>query len=72
MPNCGMQKWDVNGESCCGLFAEVPISRGEAVRLVYALSKSKAKWYHSGTDKSGRIWSSSGGGLGQRYIYIEI
>ncbi|KAG6964553.1 hypothetical protein JG687_00005907 [Phytophthora cactorum] len=38
-----MQKWDVNGESCCELFAKVPISRGEVVRLVHVPSKYKAK-----------------------------
>ncbi|KAF1784030.1 hypothetical protein GQ600_12680 [Phytophthora cactorum] len=43
MPNCGMQKWDVNGESCCELFAKVPISRGEVVRLVHVPSKYKTK-----------------------------
>lgn len=38
-PNSEMCKWDVNGEVCCGLFAKVPMSRGEEITFTYAPSK---------------------------------
>ncbi|KAG3193457.1 hypothetical protein C6341_g1 [Phytophthora cactorum] len=42
IPNCEMQKWDVNGDSCCGLFGKVPIPRGEEVTFASTPPKSKA------------------------------
>ncbi|KAE9107671.1 hypothetical protein PF005_g13993 [Phytophthora fragariae] len=30
-PNAELQKWDVNGETCCGLFARADILRGEEI-----------------------------------------
>ncbi|KAG3066225.1 hypothetical protein PI125_g23901 [Phytophthora idaei] len=42
MPKCEMQKWGVNGDSCCGLFGKVSIPRGEEVTFASTPPKSKA------------------------------
>lgn len=34
-PNCGVEKWDVNGEERCGIFARRDIHTGEEVTFDY-------------------------------------
>ncbi|KAG1695631.1 hypothetical protein DVH05_019370 [Phytophthora capsici] len=35
-PNCTLERWNVNGEICCGLFAASPIERGTELTFYYA------------------------------------
>eukprot|EP00644_Phytophthora_capsici_P011206 jgi/Phyca11/110370/e_gw1.18.726.1 len=35
-PNCTLERWNVNGEICCGLFAALPIERGTELTFFYA------------------------------------
>ncbi|KAG6946846.1 hypothetical protein JG688_00015809 [Phytophthora aleatoria] len=45
-----MCKWDVNGDSCCGLIGKVPIPRGEEVTFASTPPKSKVTlyWHYGG------------------------
>lgn len=34
-PNCKVERWQVNGEICCGIFAKEQISAGEEITIDY-------------------------------------
>ncbi|OWZ16083.1 hypothetical protein PHMEG_00010178 [Phytophthora megakarya] len=37
-PNCVLERWDVCGETCCGLFARVDIASGDEITFDYGAS----------------------------------
>jgi hypothetical protein len=43
-----MQKWEVNGERCCGLFANQSIARGDEITFKYSqlFDKRTVRKYH--------------------------
>jgi SET domain-containing protein len=34
-PNCTVERWEVGGETCCGLFAKQDISQGEEITISF-------------------------------------
>ncbi|KAJ8546980.1 hypothetical protein ON010_g11255 [Phytophthora cinnamomi] len=42
-PNCNVERWEVAGETCCGLFANRAIERGEEITISYGFKLSTDK-----------------------------
>ncbi|EEY70146.1 SET domain-containing protein, putative [Phytophthora infestans T30-4] len=34
-PNCVMERWEVGGETCCGIFSVTAINKGEEITIKY-------------------------------------